>query len=207
MIGTDTTVLGFVLAVTLIELTPGPNMTYLAILAASRGRAAGLAAVAGVAFGLALVGALAALGLATVVANSRIVWETLRWAGVLYLLWLAWEGWQGADGHAEDVAADGGGLSGLFLRGLLTNLLNPKAYLFYIAILPQFVGTAVTLGRVLAFTATYVAIATLIHTLIVVAASAAERLLAGEQRIVRLRKALSILLALVAVWLAWETRR
>jgi threonine/homoserine/homoserine lactone efflux protein len=207
MMVTETTVLGFVLAVTLIELTPGPNMTYLAILAASRGRAAGLAAVAGVALGLALVGVLAALGLATVVANSRIVWETLRWAGVLYLLWLAWEGWRGADGHAEEFAADGGGLSGLFLRGLMTNLLNPKAYLFYIAVLPQFVGTAVTLGRVLAFTATYVAIATLIHTLIVAAASAAERLLTGEWRIVTLRQGLSVLLALVAVWLAWETRR
>ena len=87
----ENSLLAFVLTVTLIELTPGPNMGYLAVLAASAGRRAGLAATAGVAFGLLGIGIASSLGLAAIVAASNPLYEALRWA--LYLLWLAWQGW------------------------------------------------------------------------------------------------------------------
>ena len=61
----------------------------LAVLGVSIGRRAGFAATLGVALGLLFVGLAAALGLAVVIANSRLVYEALRWAGVLYLFWLA----------------------------------------------------------------------------------------------------------------------
>jgi threonine/homoserine/homoserine lactone efflux protein len=73
-------------------------MAYLAVLGASIGRRAGFAATLGVALGLLIVGLAAALGLAAVIANSRVLYEALRWAGVLYLFWLAWEAWR--SGHA-----------------------------------------------------------------------------------------------------------
>jgi threonine/homoserine/homoserine lactone efflux protein len=73
-------------------------MAYLAVLGASIGRRAGFAATLGVALGLLIVGLAAALGLAAVIANSRVLYEALRWAGVLYLFWLAWEAWR--RGHA-----------------------------------------------------------------------------------------------------------
>src|SRR5690242_7760339 len=99
----------FALAVALIELTPGPNMGYLAVLAASAGRRAGLAATAGVAAGLLGVGVASSLGLAAIVAASNLIYEILRWGGVLYLLWLAWEGWRDAPaGIEEPVDADAG---------------------------------------------------------------------------------------------------
>ena len=91
IIVTFETLLAFILTCLVIELTPGPNMAYLALLSASIGRRAGFAATLGVALGLLIVGLAAALGLAAVIANSRLLYEALRWAGVLYLFWLAWE--------------------------------------------------------------------------------------------------------------------
>src|SRR5262249_11904043 len=120
-----------------IELTPGPNMAYLAVLSASTGRRAGFAATAGGAAGPLIMGLGAAVGLAALIASSRPLYEALRWAGVFYLFWLAWEGWRGEDTSPVEanVTPDD---SRFFLRGLVTNLLNPKAGIFYVAVLPTF---------------------------------------------------------------------
>src|SRR6188474_3356337 len=84
----------FLLAVLLLELTPGPNMAYLATLAMSRGRARGLIAVAGVAFGLAVHAVVAGLGAGVLLQQYPLLYDVVRWIGVGYLLYLAWEGWQ-----------------------------------------------------------------------------------------------------------------
>src|SRR5689334_24691234 len=94
--------LAFALTCLIVEITPGPNMAYLAALSLSRGAAMGLAAVAGVALGLSVYGVAAAFGVAAIIENSPILYEALRWAGVLYLLWLAWEAWSTADDIAPD---------------------------------------------------------------------------------------------------------
>src|SRR5262245_32737332 len=90
-----TTLLAFAGTCLVVELTPGPNMAYLAVLSADKGRRAGFAAVAGIAVGLLIVGVGAALGLAALVASSRWLYEILRWCGAFYLLWLAWDAWRG----------------------------------------------------------------------------------------------------------------
>lgn len=121
----------FALTSLLIECTPGPNMAYLAILSSTSGRRAGFAAVGGIALGLLIVGLAAALGLAAVISSSRLDYEMLRWAGFAYLLWLAWDGWQKVDVETSPVrtASEEGGTT-FFVRGLITNLLNPKAAVF-----------------------------------------------------------------------------
>jgi threonine/homoserine/homoserine lactone efflux protein len=150
------TLLAFAATCLVIELAPGPNMAYLAVLSASKGRRAGFAATLGIALGLLIVGLAAALGLTAIIANSRWVYEALRWGGVFYLLWLAWEGWRGQEkkspGNADPTPHD----SRFFMRGLVTNLINPKAGIFYVAVLPTFVdetrplvGQAVTLSAAL----------------------------------------------------------
>ncbi len=63
-------------------------MAFLAILSLGRGRSAGIAAAAGVALGLAVLGAAAGLGLGTLIAEMRWLYEALRWGGVLFLLYL-----------------------------------------------------------------------------------------------------------------------
>jgi len=134
-------------------------MAYLAVLGVSIGRRAGFAATLGVALGVLFVGLAAALGLAVVIANSRLLYEALRWAGVLYLFWLAWEAWRREEDTLPDTAAAGD--SKYFLRGLVTNLLNPKAGLFYLAVLPTFVNEVrPLLAQTITLSAVYVAVAT-----------------------------------------------
>ncbi len=196
----------FVLAAALIELTPGPNMTWLALVAVSEGRRPGFAAVAGVALGLALVGAAAAFGLAALVGATPALFHALRWGGVFYLLWLAWDGWRAVDGAAANDPR-GITLGRAFRRGLLTNLLNPKAAVFYVAVLPGFTDPgAPVLAETLVLTAAYVAVATVIHAAIVTLAGSAHALLDNPRRSASIRRALSAALALVALWFAWSSR-
>lgn len=202
------TLLAFAATCLVIELTPGPNMAYLAVLSASVGRRAGFAATVGVALGLLIVGFGAALGLAAVISNSRWLYETLRWGGAFYLFWLAWEGWRGEEetspGKAQAAADD----SKFFLRGLVTNLINPKAGIFYIAILPTFVDeTRPLVGQAVTLSVVYVTVATLVHGTIVLLADAARPWLEDERRSMIARRALSLLLVGIALWLLATTRR
>ncbi len=193
----------FALGALLIELTPGPNMTYLAIISVSNGWRAGFATVAGVALGLASIGVIAAFGVAALIQSSALLYEGLRWAGVLYLLWLAYAGWVG-----EPAETDAPSDARNFNRGLITNLLNPKAAVFYVAVLPNFVDAGKpVLIQTLILSAAYVAIATAVHGLIVLLGGSLAPLLANPARERMIRRVLSALLAAVALWFAWSTAR
>jgi threonine/homoserine/homoserine lactone efflux protein len=199
------TLLSFALAALLIELTPGPNMTYLALVSANDGRRAGFATVAGVALGLAIIGGIAAFGVAELIQTSTLLYEGLRWAGVLFLLYLAWEGWTAG---TDVVSASGMPGGRYFTRGLATNLLNPKAAVFYIAVLPTFIeADRPALAQTALLTAVYVAVATAIHAIIVILAGTLEPSLNDPRRESIARKVLSAMLALVAIWFAWSTAR
>jgi threonine/homoserine/homoserine lactone efflux protein len=195
----------FALASFLIELTPGPNMTYLALVGASDGRRSGMATVAGVALGLAIIGLIAAFGVTELISASTVLYEGLRWAGVLFLLYLSWEGWT----SGTDVASAEPRLRGkYFARGLITNLLNPKAAIFYVAVLPTFIDAdKPVLPQALALTTIYVSVATAVHTAIVSLAGTLEPFLNDPSREKVARRILSALLALVALWFAWSTTR
>jgi threonine/homoserine/homoserine lactone efflux protein len=202
-------VLAFVLTCLIVEITPGPNMAYLAALSLSRGAKGGLAAVAGVALGLSLYGLAAALGVAAVIENSMVLYEGLRWAGVLYLLWLAWEAWATADIAPEAARAEKHALASAFRRGLITNLLNPKAAVFYVAMLPEFVNVQAgnITAQTLKLSAIYVAIATAIHALIVLSAGHVRHYVGDRTLMVRIRRTLALALVGVAIWLVSSTAR
>jgi threonine/homoserine/homoserine lactone efflux protein len=163
----------------------------------------------GVALGLLAIGLGAALGLTALIANSNLLFQTLRWAGALYLMWLAWEGWRG-ETETSPGKADGSldGHARYFARGLITNLLNPKAGLFYVAVLPTFVDAARPLvSQTVSLSLIYVAVATLVHGTIVLLADAARPWLEDEGRSTIVRRALSLLLVVIAIWLLFTTRR
>lgn len=197
----DITDLALTLALTslIVELTPGPNMAWLAILSATEGRRRGLAAVGGVSLGLALVGAAAALGIATLVAAQPPVYQALRWAGILYLLYLGWQAWSGAERDEGASLGQSGWRS--FGQGVLINVLNPKAAAFYLTVLPGFLPPAAGWSTALAFSAIYVLVATTVHAAIVLLAGVASGWLSDPARVARARRVMALALVGVAVWL------
>jgi len=201
------TLLPFILTSFAMELTPGPNMGYLAVLSLDRGRKAGLAAVAGVALGLLILGLAAGFGLGTIISETRWLYEALRWGGVAYLVWLAWDCYRESR-QPLDVSDTERNLSGYFGRGLLTNLLNPKAAVFYIAVMPNFVVVSQpTAPQALILTLTYVAVATIVHLGIVLLASTLQPLLASDRTRRVAGIVFALLLVFIAIWLAITTHR
>lgn len=134
------TFLVFLAGALLLNITPGPDMAFTLASAVKGGARAGVAAAIGVGFG-SLAWALAtAVGLAALVAASQHALALIRIAGGCYLLYLAIETYR----HRRepiDATGAGGGLDA-FRAGFVTNLLNPKVGLFYIAFLPAFTDSA-----------------------------------------------------------------
>lgn len=204
----DPAVLGpFLLAVLAVELTPGPNMGWLAIVSAARGVTAGLAAVAGVTLGLAAWMLAAAFGLTEALLLWPGLYQAVRWAGVAFLVWLAWEAWRGG---GDPAAEDGAGRTrrALFLRGLAGNLLNPKAAVFYAALLPTFMrpGHGSLLTQALTLGALHLTVAVAVHAGIVLSAARAGGPVVRQLEGRRLKAVMAVSLLAVAVWMAWETR-
>jgi threonine/homoserine/homoserine lactone efflux protein len=145
----------FMVAVLVLNATPGVDLLLTVSRTAQSGVRAGLMAALGINAGCALHALAAAFGLATLLAWSATAFTLVKWAGAAYLLWLgigmlrsAWHGPTAAIPMAQadrvvSPAAD-------FRRGLLTNLLNPKVALFMLAFLPQFIP-AHTAHKTLAF--------------------------------------------------------
>jgi threonine/homoserine/homoserine lactone efflux protein len=195
--------LSFVIASILVELTPGPNMTWLAVMGATRGRGMALAAVAGICIGLAIAAVVAGLGLTALLQQVPQLFTALRWAGTLYLLYLAWDAWTDA-GSSEEF--HNGTAPRAFMQGLISNILNPKAYLFYAAMLPQFLDSAQEPARQIALlSAIYVGIATIIHAGIAIMSGSLADWLSKSPQAVTVRKALAILIAAAAIWFFYST--
>jgi threonine/homoserine/homoserine lactone efflux protein len=193
--------IAFVLTSLIIEMTPGPNMAYLAVLGASRGRTAGFSAVLGVALGLALLGIAVGLGGGSLILNNRVAYESLRWAGALYLCWLAYDSWK-EGWRPIETASVSQSLFVQFRRGFITNLLNPKAALFFIAVVPEFIsGPAPSVGELAILVSIYVAVATSVHGLIVLLAGGLQTFFAAPQRRKKAGNVFAVVLFIVAVWL------
>lgn len=202
-----TVVLPFLAAVALMELTPGPNMGWLAIVSLSQGRTAGLAAVAGITLGLTLWMVAAAFGLTEVVLVRPALYQAIRWAGVGFLLWLAWDAWR-STGDGADAAPIETRRRALFRRGLIGNLLNPKAALLYVVLLPGFIRPAQgpLLAQALTLGSLHVVVSVIVHSVIVLTAARAGGALLTRAQGPGMRAAMALGLVAVAVWTAWETR-
>lgn len=130
-------------AALLMALTPGPNMVYLISRSICQGRRAGVISLFGVVAGFLVHMFTAAVGLTALFMAVPLAYEILKWAGAAYLLYLAWQAVKpGARSpfEARDLPQDSP--RKLFAMGFLTNLLNPKIAVFYLAIFPQFVSPA-----------------------------------------------------------------
>jgi len=174
-------------------------MAWLAGLAATEGRRSGLAAVGGVALGLLCNGVLAALGLAALLQTAPQLWNGLRVAGAAMMVWLAIEAWRGAEENAQgprrsDTARHS------FLTGAMINLLNPKAYIFFLVVAPEFMrGATLGISAALVFSLISATIATTIHLAIVLAGSKANRWVSDPARTKLVRRVFAIVMLGVAI--------
>ncbi|SAI70092.1 LysE family efflux protein [Bordetella ansorpii] len=138
----STAILGFTLTALLLTLTPGLDTALVLRTAAVEGGRKAMMAGGGIVTGVLIWGLVAALGLGAVLAVCRLAYTLLQIAGAAYLLWLGWKLISGALKSRPTLPAGDPPLvrgERWFLRGLLTNLLNPKVGVFYVSLLPQFV--------------------------------------------------------------------
>lgn len=205
------TLLGFALVSLGMVLTPGPNMIYLVSRSICQGRAAGVISLFGVIAGFVVHMLGAALGLTALFLALPLGFEILKWAGAAYLGWLAWEALRpGARSPFEPQRLPPDRPHKLFLMGFVTNLLNPKVAMFYIALFPQFIdpGRGSVLGQSLILGAIQMSVSFSVNLLIALSAAgiaswfARNPLWLAAQRLV-----MGGVLAALAVRLAFEERQ
>ncbi|WKA27893.1 LysE family translocator [Bradyrhizobium roseum] len=142
----------FILSGLLLNITPGPDTAYIIGRSLQLGWRGGAAAVTGISTGCLVHVFGAAIGLSALLMTSSAAFTVLKWAGAAYLLLT---GVQMLLSRARPpaeaaVAGNATSLSRVFWQGALTNVLNPKVALFFLAFLPQFV-TAESSHKTLAF--------------------------------------------------------
>jgi threonine/homoserine/homoserine lactone efflux protein len=203
--------LAFALIALGLALTPGPNMIYLISRSICQGHVAGLISLGGVALAFIVYLLCAALGITALLFAVPYAYDTLRLGGALYLLWLAWQ------------AVRPGGRSPFHLRelervqprklfamGFLTNLLNPKAAVLYLSLLPQFIDPShgSVLSQSLALGATQMGISLTVNAAIVLLAGSIATFLASRPLWLGVQRWLmGTVLAGLAVRMAAQSRR
>lgn len=192
-------------------LTPGPNMIYLISRSISQGPRAGLISLGGVALGFVFYMLCAAFGITVLVMAIPYAYDALRIAGALYLLYLAWQAVKpGGRSPLQVRQLPQDSPRRLFAMGLLTNLLNPKAAVLYLSLLPQFISPdhGNVLAQSLALGFTQIAISVLVNALIAVMAGSIAAFLATRPTWLMLQRWLmGTVLAGLAVRMAFDARR
>lgn len=131
----------FIAAGLLLNITPGPDLLLIIGRATAQGVRAGVAAALGIAAGCLVHTAAVALGVAALLAASSVAFEVIKWAGAAYLAYLGLRLLLTRPAADAPAAATPSARAGaIFWQGFITNVLNPKVALFFLALLPQFVA-------------------------------------------------------------------
>lgn len=203
--------IGFALLSLGMVLTPGPNMVYVVSRSVCQGRAAGLISLGGVGLAFIVYMLAAALGITSLLMAVPFAYDTLRFAGAAYLGYLAWQALKpgGRSPFAvQQLPADSP--RRLFAMGFMTNLLNPKAALLYLSLLPQFIdpsagsvfGQAVILGSM------QIAISLSVNGLIAIAAGSIANFLGTRPTWLAVqRRLMGTMLAGLALRMAFDAQK
>lgn len=132
------TLMAYLAACVLLVLMPGPGMAWVTAQTVAGGFGRGVRAGLGLETATLIHALVAGLGLSAVLATSALAFELLKYAGAAYLIWLGIKSWRSGDAAAPGSATP---LSprAIYLRSVMTGVLNPKVALFFLAFLPQFV--------------------------------------------------------------------
>jgi len=151
----------FIATAIVLILTPGQDTFFILGRSLAGGRSAGISAALGVSAGTVVHTILAALGLSALLATSPYAFMAVKFAGAAYLLYIGVKALltRSAQAPGADVAANGGRWPA-FRQGIITNLLNPKVGLFFLALMPQFIdsGSSNKVGAFLALGLSFVSL-------------------------------------------------
>ncbi len=131
---------GFVAVILLFLAPPGPDMAFIIAVGLGSGRRAAARAILGIATGMSVYAGAVVIGVGEMAQAYPLVLDAVKVAGALYLLWLAFVTVRGIKRATADGGASAAGRP--YLRGVSVSLTNPKVILFFLAVLPQFVGDA-----------------------------------------------------------------
>jgi threonine/homoserine/homoserine lactone efflux protein len=135
------TLAAFAAAAFVLIAVPGPNMIYLVARSLSEGRRAGLLSALGIETGTVVHTAAAAVGLSALLASSATAFAVVKYAGAAYLVYLGLRALLARDDGSERSAEAPPPVRGrhVYRQALLTQVLNPKVAIFFLAFLPQFI--------------------------------------------------------------------
>jgi RhtB (resistance to homoserine/threonine) family protein len=143
----DSQVIAFTFVAAVLTLTPGADTMLVVRNVLRGGRHDGVVTTFGICAGLFMHAMLSALGVSVILMHSATAFHSVKFAGACYLVWLggqalysAVRGERHPAGSEHRVATDAVSWQRCFLEGLLSNVLNPKVAMFYLAFLPQFIG-------------------------------------------------------------------
>lgn len=194
-----------------MALTPGPNMLYLVSRSICQGKWAGIVSLAGTAAGFVVYLVCAALGITALLMAAPIAYDILRFGGALYLGWLAWQAIKpGGRSPFQVRELPKDPPAKLMAMGFLTNLLNPKAAMLYLSLLPQFIDPrhGNVLSQSLLLGGSQIAISLSVNAMICLAAGTIAGFLAARPSFALIQRWLmASVLGGLAVRMATEARR
>jgi threonine/homoserine/homoserine lactone efflux protein len=201
----------FALASLVLNITPGADMLYVATRSTAQGMKAGIVSALGISAGCIVHLIAAVAGLSAIIAGSAIAFSMIKYAGAVYLAWLGYRSFfskQNIFKLGEDTGKKS--LLSIFRQGVLTNVLNPKVALFFLAFLPQFIQPAKgnAQWQILLLGAWFNISGTIVNILVAVLFGKMGNWLAGKEWFIRWQnKITGILLVALGIKVALSSRK
>lgn len=199
----------FLLTSLVVVLIPGTGVIYTVSTGLFLGWRASIAAACGCTAGIIPHLTASILGLSAILHMSAVAFQTLKFAGALYLLYLAWSMWRETGGIQLDSQSSKKGLKQIAVRGVLLNILNPKLSIFFLAFLPLFVSPHTASPTVDMFLLSLVFMAMTLIVFIIYGISATgvrKHVVNSPKLIVRLQRSFAATFAVLGIKLALTDR-
>lgn len=201
----------FAAAALVLVITPGPNMIYCVSRTLCQGRVAGMVSLLGVLLGFLVHLIAASLGLTALLLAVPLAFDAIKLAGAAYLLWLAWQAVKpGGAAPFESKQLPHDNRAKLFRMGFITNVLNPKVAMFYVAFFPQFIhiDRGSVLLQSLTLGAVQISVSAVVNALLVLGAGGLTNFLSQSPKWIRgQRIVMGAVLSALAVRIAFTEQK